>query len=69
MSIIKMEDTDLVFKVWHERRLKDIIVPGSNQFNRYEDATVHALDHINLTIREGNGSPSSDTTARARALF
>lgn len=53
MSIIKMEDTDLVFKVWHERRLKDIIVPGSNQFNRYEDATVHALDHIDLTIHEG----------------
>ncbi len=48
-----MEDTDLVFKVWRERRLKDIIVPGSNKFNKFQNAAVHALDHVNLTIEEG----------------
>lgn len=53
MSFIKMEDTDLVFKVWRERRLKDIIVPGSNKFNKFQNAAVHALDHVNLTIKEG----------------
>ena len=53
MSFIKMEDTDLVFKVWRERRLKDIIVPGSNKFNKFQNAAVHALDHVNLTIEEG----------------
>ena len=53
MSIIKLEDTDLVFKVWRERRLKDIIVPGSNKFNKFQNATVHALDHVTLTIQEG----------------
>ena len=53
MSFIKMEDTDLVFKVWRERRLKDIIVSGSNKFNKFQNAAVHALDHVNLTIEEG----------------
>ncbi len=53
MSIIKLEDLDLVFRVWRERRLKDIIVPGSNKFNKFQNAKVHALDHINLTIGEG----------------
>ena len=53
MSFIKMEDTDLVFKVWRERRLKDIIVPGSNKFKKFQNAAVHALDHVNLTIEEG----------------
>ena len=53
MSFINMEDTDLVFKVWRERRLNDIIVPGSNKFNKFQNAAVHALDHVNLTIEEG----------------
>ena len=53
MSMIRMEETDLVFKVWRERRLKDIIVPGSNKFNRFHDAAVHALDHVTLTVGEG----------------
>ncbi len=53
MSIIKMEDVDLVFKVWRARKLKDIIVPGSSKFNDYRDAKVHAVDHITLTVNEG----------------
>lgn len=53
MSVIRLEDTDLVFKVWRERRLKDIIVPGSNKFNKFQNASVHALDHVTLTVKEG----------------
>ena len=53
MSVIRLEDTDLVFKVWREKRLKDIIVPGSNKFNKFQNASVHALDHVTLTVNEG----------------
>ncbi len=53
MSVIRLEDTDLVFKVWREKRLKDIIVPGSNKFNKFQNASVHALDHVTLTVKEG----------------
>lgn len=54
MSIVKLEDADLVFKVWREKRIKDILIPGSNRFNEYGKAgTVHAINHMNLVINEG----------------
>ena len=54
MSFIKLEDADLVFKVQRERRIKDIIIPGSNRFSTFEQGkTVHAIKHMNLSIQDG----------------
>ncbi len=55
MSLIQLEDVDLIFQVWREKRIKDILIPGSRKFNDFHaDGTVHALDHLNLTIRDGD---------------
>ena len=54
MSIIRLEDVDLVFKIQKERRIKDILIPGSKRFNSLEGGNeVHAIKHMNLTVREG----------------
>ncbi len=54
MSVIQLEDINLVFKVWKEKRIKDIIIPGSNKFNDYEiDGTVHAIKNMSLTLKDG----------------
>jgi len=55
MSLIQLEDVDLVFRVWREKRIKDVLIPGSHRFDDFHaDGTVHALDHLNLTIRDGD---------------
>ena len=44
----------MVFKVWKEKRIKDILVPGSSSFHTFgKDGTVHALRDMSLTIQEG----------------
>ncbi len=54
MSCIILEDVDLVFKIQRERRIKDIIIPGSNRFNRFDRAgEVHAIKKMNLNIQDG----------------
>lgn len=54
MSIIKLEDVNLMFKVWREKRIKDILIPGSKKFNDFDkDGTVHAIKNMNLTIKDG----------------
>lgn len=54
MSIIQLEDLDLVFQIQREKRIKDILIPGSKKFNDFhQDGTVHALDCLNLTVRDG----------------
>lgn len=54
MSIIQLEHVNLTFRVWRERRIKDLFVPGSKKFNDFsEDGTVHALKNLSLTIRDG----------------
>lgn len=54
MSIIQLKDIELVFHVWREKRIKDILIPGSLKFNDFnKDGTVHALNKINLTIHDG----------------
>jgi len=54
MSIIQLEDIDLIFRVQREKRIKDILIPGSRKFNDFHlDGTVHALDSLNLTVRDG----------------
>lgn len=54
MSLIRFEDVDLTFHVWREKRIKDILIPGSQRFNDFHaDGTIHAIDHLNLEIRDG----------------
>ena len=54
MSEICLEDVDLVFKIQRQKRIKDILIPGSSKFNKYEmDGSVHALKKINLKITDG----------------
>lgn len=54
MSIINLENVNLIFKIWREKRLKDILIPGSKKFNDFDkDGTVHAIRDMNLTIDEG----------------
>lgn len=54
MSEIRLDHVDLVFKVWRDKRIKDILIHGSNRFNAYEaDGTVHALRDLNISIHDG----------------
>lgn len=54
MSIIRLEDVNLIFKIWREKRVKDILIPGSKKFNDFnKDGTVHAIKNMTLTIADG----------------
>lgn len=54
MSLIQLENVNLIFKVHRGRRIKDLIIPGSNRFDRYgADGEVHAIKDMNLTIKDG----------------
>lgn len=54
MSHIYLNDVNLVFKTQRKKRIKDILIPGSNKFNEYEkDGSVHALKDISLEIEDG----------------
>lgn len=55
MSLIHLENANLIFKVQRERRIKDIIIPGSNRFNRFDQGgEVHAIKDMNLKISDGD---------------
>lgn len=54
MSLIQLENVNLIYKSFREKRIKDILIPGSKKFNTFEnDGTVHALRDINLTFHDG----------------
>lgn len=54
MSIVHLENVDLVFKIWREKRLKDVLIPGSKKFNDFQkDGTVHAIRNMSLEIQNG----------------
>lgn len=54
MSLVELKHVDLIFKVWREKKIKDILIPGSRKFNTFgTDGTVHALKDLNLTICDG----------------
>ena len=54
MSLVELKHVDLIFKVWREKKIKDIFIPGSRKFNTFgTDGTVHALKDLNLTICDG----------------
>lgn len=55
MSFVKCENVNLVFHVQKEKRIKDILIPGSKRFNKFhEDGTVHAIKNLNLEINDGD---------------
>lgn len=55
MSEIILDHVDLVFKVWRDKRIKDVLIPGSNRFNNYgTDGSVHALRDLNISFHDGD---------------
>lgn len=55
MSYIKLEGINLIFELQRERRIKDILIPGSSRFTAFESGRrVHALNNINLEIKDGD---------------
>lgn len=54
MSIINLENVNLIFNIQQGKRIKDILIPGSQRFNDFEDGTVHAVRNMTLTVREGD---------------
>ncbi|MBM6974897.1 ABC transporter ATP-binding protein [Intestinimonas butyriciproducens] len=54
MSEIVLDQVNLVFKVWREKKIKDILIPGSKRFNTFDsDGSVHALKDLSLKIQDG----------------
>lgn len=54
MSDIILENVNLIFNVQKERRIKDVLLPGSNGFNKFEDGKrVHAIKNLSLNIKDG----------------
>ncbi len=54
MSIIKFDNVELYFRIWREKRIKDIIIRGSKHFSSYDNGTVHAIKNFNLTVNDGD---------------
>lgn len=54
MSYISLKDVNLIFKVQREKKIKDILIPGSRKFNDFtKDGTVHAIKDMNVQIKDG----------------
>lgn len=54
MSSVNLEEVNLIFNVWKEKRIKDIIIPGSKKFNDFQNGSVHAIDNVSLTLKDGD---------------
>lgn len=54
MSFICLDNVHLVFNVFREKRIKDIIIPGSQKFSDFHEGMVHAIDGVNLSINDGD---------------
>lgn len=52
--MIQLEHVNLIFEVKRERRIKDLIIPGSTRFDSFEQGkSVHAIKDMTLTVRDG----------------
>ena len=54
MSSIYLENVNLIFNVWREKRIRDIIIPGSKKFSDFENGSVHAIKDVTLSLKEGD---------------
>ncbi|SDB63053.1 ABC transporter ATP-binding protein [Butyrivibrio sp. INlla16] len=54
MSSIELKNIGLEFNVWHQKSIKDILVPGSNKFSTFENGKVRALNNISLSLKDGD---------------
>lgn len=53
MSLISLQNVNLDFKVWREKRIKDVLIPGSGFGEFGQDGMVHAIKNMNLEINDG----------------
>lgn len=54
MSFIYLENVHLIFSVWKEKKIKDIIIPGSKKFDDFRNGTVHAVNDVSLSLCDGD---------------
>lgn len=54
MSYIRIENANLIFNLWKERRITNVIIPGSKKFNDYNEGQVHAIKDLNLSLEDGD---------------
>lgn len=54
MSSICLDNVHLIFNVWKEKKMKDVIIPGSKKFDDFKDGTVHAIDNVTLHLNDGD---------------
>ena len=55
MSYISLENVNLYFKTRREKRIKDMIIKGSERFNKLSnEGVIHALKNISLKIKDGD---------------
>lgn len=55
MSLVSLENINLIFNVKRDRKIKDFLIPGSRRFTAVEHGNqVHALKDINLTVKDGD---------------
>ncbi len=53
MSLIRLNSVNLVFQTQRQKRIKEILIPGSNKFNDYhKNGAVHAIKNFNFTIND-----------------
>lgn len=54
MSIISLKDVNLIFQIKRQKRIKDILIPGSKKFSDFtKDGTIQAIKNMNLEIKNG----------------
>jgi len=55
VSLIKLQDINLIFNVRRDRHIKDFLIPGSKRFSTVDNGnSVHALKDINLEVKDGD---------------
>ena len=51
MSIIRLKDVHLTFKIAREKRIKDLLVPGDKSFSEFgDDGSIRAINNLSFTI-------------------
>ncbi|WP_017353351.1 ABC transporter ATP-binding protein [Clostridium sp. ZBS14] len=53
MSSIELKNVNLIFRTQRSKRIKDILIPGSNKFSEFNNGAVHAIKDFNLLIKDG----------------
>jgi ABC-type polysaccharide/polyol phosphate transport system ATPase subunit len=53
MSHITLSNVGLCFRIWQEKRIKDIIIHGSSHFSKFRNGQIDAIGDVSLDIADG----------------